>query len=357
MEEVQAKLPDIFPEIESDMRDKDWMEIRTDFEKLNWLRNTEIVPISANYIEMADMFAQSLLQAPDKYSILQLTPVTYFINSLVFQCRNKSEKKQICDLAKDYCTRLNFFKSAREKLNVKHENIEEVVEKIDEIYKETSGILMVLIMHVAKKYESINKKDFTTYLNELFHHDVLMTAQYSNKTSYIIRNIVSQYEKKPVYSMQNKIFAKSTTSLYYGEISDKKLRNGFGRLSLENGDKYEGYWENDLMHGEGLYIWKKNGWYRGMFNRGEITGKGVRHYNDDSVYEGNFLRGRKHEYGKMKFKNGDLYEGTWSNDAMTGEGTYTWAKTSDVYKGKFRYDTNTSGILTLSTGEEVKISN
>ena len=355
MEEVHTRLPELFEEINEDIRDKDPIEIKSDLEKLHWLSVINPLEVFKNFIEMTDNFGVSLLEYNDKFSILELPQVQYFINTMVFQLTSKRDIKDICAAGTEYIQKTRFFKASREKITAKHDDIESVVEEINTIYNRFLNILTIGFMHISKKFDSKNKKDFTTFINDLFYNDVLLNAQFAYKNSVIIQNIIALYKKKQQYPYNS--YNKLLTNLYFGEVGENERRCGFGRISFENGDKYEGTWENDAMHGQGLYIWRKNGWYKGEFTHGEQTGRGIRRFPNGGNYEGDFVKGKRHGAGRMEFKNGDLYVGNWYNDAMSGEGEYLWAKTKDIYKGKFRYDVRSSGVLTLSTGETFKISN
>ena len=192
---------------------------------------------------MADLFGIQLIKFPDKFSILQTSQVSYFINTLVFQLSNKEDKKKICEVAKDHVSTLKFFKTARETLSIKNEHIEDILENIHKIYKEISSLLMIAFMHLSKKLEKLNKKEFFVYMNDFFYHEVLMTIQYTYKNNSFVREICLQYEKKPTqYGGPSwKYNIKVYNNLYFGEFDENEKRDGFGRLSLENGDKYEGF--------------------------------------------------------------------------------------------------------------------
>lgn len=353
MEEIQRRVPEIFEAVTEDIRDKDPIEIKSDLEILNWLSVGNSIQIFKSFLEMADLFGVLLLTFPDRFSVLDLPQVQYFINTMVFQFTSQ-EIKETSELGTQYIQKTNFFKAARDKITAKHEDIESVVEEINAIYKRFRSILSIAFMHISKKFESKNKKDFSTFLNDLFYNDVLMNAHFTYKNSMVIKDIIGQYMKRPQYGYG---VQKIPANLYFGEVDESGKRSGFGRVSFENGDKFEGEWVNDFMHGFGLYIWKDNGWYKGEILNGEIRGRGIRKFLDGSIYEGEFVKGKRHGNGKMTFKNGDIYEGTWQADAMSGDGDYIWAKTNDSYKGKFRYDMRSNGVLTLSTGETFKISN
>ena len=126
-----------------------------------------------------------------------------------------------------------------------------MVEEIDVIYKRFLSIVMIAMMHLSKKFESKNKKDFASFVNDLFYNDVLMNVQFTYKNSSIIRDIISQYTKRSTYYNSA---PKAILNLYFGEFDENNRREGFGRISFDNGDRYEGEWSNDLMHGFGVYI-------------------------------------------------------------------------------------------------------
>lgn len=46
-------------------------------------------------------------------------------------------------------------------------------------------------------------------------------------------------------------------------------------MRYKNGDRYVGDWEDDEMHGEGVYIWESGDQYEGPFVRDKREGKGI----------------------------------------------------------------------------------
>lgn len=84
-----------------------------------------------------------------------------------------------------------------------------------------------------------------------------------------------------------------------------KAKHGHGKITYTQGEssgleEYEGDWEDDLMHGYGVY-----------------------HYTSGAVYSGQWNRGKQHGQGKMSYADGSSYEGAWVNNLMHGEGVYT----------------------------------
>ena len=66
---------------------------------------------------------------------------------------------------------------------------------------------------------------------------------------------------------------------------------------IKNGDKYDGEWLNNQMHGQGRYVWKNNA----------------------RVYEGSFENGLKHGEGVLTWKSGYQFIGTWESGKLEGE--------------------------------------
>jgi len=72
------------------------------------------------------------------------------------------------------------------------------------------------------------------------------------------------------------------------------VKSGFVIYEFPSGDKYEGNWKNDLMHGKGTYYYPNGNKYEGEFKNGRKTGFGI--------------KSMQHSY----------YIGEWYNDAYNG---------------------------------------
>ena len=70
-------------------------------------------------------------------------------------------------------------------------------------------------------------------------------------------------------------------------------------MILEGNETYEGNWEKDLMHGEGIY-----------------------HFTNGAIYTGQWIKGKRHGKGSIKYLDGSSYDGEWENDQMHGNGIY-----------------------------------
>ena len=68
-----------------------------------------------------------------------------------------------------------------------------------------------------------------------------------------------------------------------------------GKLTLENGDQYEGELRKDKMDGKGIYTFENGEIYKGRFRNNKFHGKGVYTYPDGTIKTG-------------KWKNDELFE-------------------------------------------------
>ena len=57
-----------------------------------------------------------------------------------------------------------------------------------------------------------------------------------------------------------------------------------------------------------------NGYYEGDFNEDdERHGYGIYYFEDGNRYEGEWQNGNRHGRGKMIFKSGNIYDGEWEH--------------------------------------------
>lgn len=140
---------------------------------------------------------------------------------------------------------------------------------------------------------------------------------------------------------------------YEGDFVNKKA-HGKGMMRWNQGDKYEGDWQEGLRHGEGTYFSKANGFkYEGQYAKDKKHGKGKYTYPNGDIYQGLWNEGVRHGKGVYKYKeDGGVYEGQWENGIKQGNGVYTFGS-GDVFTGT--YDNNVrhgEGKLVKADGEE-----
>lgn len=133
-----------------------------------------------------------------------------------------------------------------------------------------------------------------------------------------------------------------------GEVFDgtftrgKKMGNGTF-LSPE-GDIYSGFFENDIMQGIGIKIFKNHPnmfAYRGDFVKNEMKGSGVIMLKNGIMIECQFENSDVKNTlieGKIKYPNGELYVGKFKYFQRTGgKGTYFY-KDKSIFEGNWSND-------------------
>jgi hypothetical protein len=90
-------------------------------------------------------------------------------------------------------------------------------------------------------------------------------------------------------------------------------RHGWGVLSLPDGDRYEGEWQNDKLHGQGRYQWQNGHTYNGSWVDGERSGLGCYSFQDGSSHEGEFSQDLLSGFAVARSHDGHITEcGLWS---------------------------------------------
>ena len=350
MEEIQSKLPLLFTNIVQDGWEKNWDEVRWAAEKLIWLDLNDSVSALKGYFDVVDKFACESLIRGECYSILFCNLVQNWINVVIFRERDKIKRRDLVEVVYERIQKLRFFNLAKVNLNKVNLDPDEIVSGIVDLFKKIRELLMIACMHISYKFEKRYKKTVKSYLNNTFSHEVALIVECKYSKSTQITDLVIEFSSRPAASRQPVL----SKSLYYGNlVSDS--REGFGRLSLQNGDKFEGFFKNDSFYGEGLYMWNKNEWFKGNFVQGLIHGRGRKRFKNGNVYEGDFFKGKMHGSGKMVFANGDFYDGEWNGDHMNGHGIYFWAKSGDRFEGFMRQDVRVNGVIVLESGEDYKV--
>lgn len=130
---------------------------------------------------------------------------------------------------------------------------------------------------------------------------------------------------------------------YEGEYKDGK-KHGTGKMEFPNGDIYHGMWENNQMHGEGTYTYKKTGdIFSGIFENNVKTGNGQYYFaSDESQFRGEWKDGTI-EAGTWAMKGFADYEGKFQKGRPIGEGKFTFENSGIVQTGEY---------VVKKTGEE-----
>ncbi len=116
---------------------------------------------------------------------------------------------------------------------------------------------------------------------------------------------------------------------YYGETFDG-LRDGKGKLILENGDVYEGHWKEGRKEGHGIYVYANGIKYNGTWKNDKMDGYGSLIFPDGSSYYGEFEDGAISGNGTFKYADKAEYSGEWKNGKWHGRGRFRLANGREI---------------------------
>jgi len=109
--------------------------------------------------------------------------------------------------------------------------------------------------------------------------------------------------KKKIKSPDVSVIKLPNGSIYEGETTSSGTIHGKGKMTLSNGDVYEGRFYSGKYYGEGK-LSRANG----------------------DIYEGEFLSGKYHGKGKMTYADGRVENGYWLAGNFLGEDAVGKAK-------------------------------
>jgi hypothetical protein len=139
---------------------------------------------------------------------------------------------------------------------------------------------------------------------------------------------------------------KTSEFIYKGNFNDNS-KTGFGFITfLKTGDFFEGEFKDNKIY-EGLYTWKENkNTYKGFFENNKMHGEGVYTYSsaNNNTYMGNYKNGKKHGFGIIKENNHIIYQGEFFEGNPHGKG--------------YRFDKNGNKIeVEMDKGNRLRIKN
>ena len=165
------------------------------------------------------------------------------------------------------------------------------------------------------------------------------TGVYPNKLKIYNNDDINQiqiYQGDLNYEGQRHGIGKCTTPNYVliGQWKNDKF-SGWGRESRNNGDVFEGRYENGVLNGKGIFLNGKHCKYVGEFKNTKRWGQGEL-TTDTIYYKGDFYNNQIHGNGRINFlREGIEYKGTFKYDKIDGYGIFKW-KNGDMYEGEVR---------------------
>ena len=108
------------------------------------------------------------------------------------------------------------------------------------------------------------------------------------------------------------------------------------KVYYKNGKiKYEGDFKNNVIDGNGKYIWENGSYYIGQWIKDLKHGKGKLYYENNNIkYDGEYKMDLFDGYGKYIEQNGEYFIGQWSN-GMKVKGIIYSKDNKVLYEGDF----------------------
>ncbi len=120
--------------------------------------------------------------------------------------------------------------------------------------------------------------------------------------------------------------------------------NGFGAWVYPNGDKYEGTWVNQKMHGQGTYYYKNGDIYKGGFDNNMLDGTATFISHTGDKYVGEYVNNHMEGEGTYFYKDGKVEKGLFVKDKYIGDENAKGCVSGDCKSGK--------GTFILDNGEK-----
>lgn len=125
------------------------------------------------------------------------------------------------------------------------------------------------------------------------------------------------------------------------------VKNGFGKISFEDGSVYEGQLANDNIEGYGILFWPDLKVYRGLWKDNKMCGKGRMEWPNGMFYEGEYENDQKHGFGVFSWGKGHkMYIGFWQDGKLHGKGLMRNEK-GEEFQGLWN-----NGKLLMKSSEE-----
>lgn len=124
--------------------------------------------------------------------------------------------------------------------------------------------------------------------------------------------------------MKKILFAFAAIFLLANEMS---AQNGYSTYTWPDGNKFEGYFVNGVMHGSGIHYWDANHYIVGQWVNGAIDGYCIDVQNDTPrlVYYENGNAATRNVNSNQTLNTGvGIYTGEMSNGRACGRGTFRW---------------------------------
>jgi hypothetical protein len=145
----------------------------------------------------------------------------------------------------------------------------------------------------------------------------------------------------------------SSGIMHKGDLIEGQ-KSGFGITTWGNGDRFTGFWKNNIKNGLGKEEWADGSSFFGTYVKGYKEGLGHYFWEDGSEYKGEWSSNQCDGLGIYVWKDGRSYEGYWKEGLMHGFGVFAWPN-GIVYEGEWAYGKKHGiGVSRSSDGSETR---
>ncbi|KAL7539983.1 hypothetical protein ACHAXR_009782 [Thalassiosira sp. AJA248-18] len=158
----------------------------------------------------------------------------------------------------------------------------------------------ILSFEPPKKLEP----ESASHLGGIAEDDVLELNNYGDREGGDqVVNDLNEASAEKVSSSSEPRLVKVPGGEYFGQLNERGQKHGDGKMKYDNGNEYEGQWNNNKR-----------------------DGKGITKYASGNVYTGTWKTGKRHGFGVFHIKKtGDIYRGNWAQGLKSGPGVYEYA--------------------------------
>ena len=126
---------------------------------------------------------------------------------------------------------------------------------------------------------------------------------------------------------------------YVGSVNDRGQKHGYGKMTYDNGNEYDGEWKYNKRDGKGSTKYNSGNLYTGtydvfcrscMFDEVEVFLSLIHPLNCVCLMHthscsGTWKAGKRHGFGVFHIKKtGDIYRGNWEHGLKSGAGVYEY---------------------------------
>ena len=156
------------------------------------------------------------------------------------------------------------------------------------------------------------------------------------QTGQLILNDDSRYVDPRTFNHSGNGIYISPEGIRYEGRFENGLLHGHGTREAK-GSIYTGNWHHGQRSGKGKYTETTGAEYEGFWQSDKRHGPGVQAYADGATFEGTFISDIREGFGRYTARNGTSFEGAWLNDQREGYG-FERHFTGVVYEGMWSGD-------------------